>query len=52
MKDLQRLASEHGIESRLYSGNGCERIYQPLGNNRVTRWFSTMCGKSYYSGTL
>ena len=45
MKDLQMLASEHGIDSRLYSGNGIERIYQLLGDNRVTRWLSTMCGE-------
>ena len=49
MKNLQ-LASEHGIASRLYSGNGIERIYQLLGNNRV-RWFSTLCGESYNDKT-
>ena len=27
MKDLERIASEHGIESKLYSSNGIERIY-------------------------
>ena len=52
VKYLQRLASEHGIESRLYSGNGIERIYQLLGNNRVTRWLSVMCGESYNDETL
>ena len=51
-KDLQRLASEHGIESRLYSGNDIERIYQLLSNNRVTRWPSTMCGELYDDETL
>ena len=47
MKDLERIASEHGIESKLYSSNGIERIYQCLGNNRVTRW-----GESYDDETL
>ena len=28
MKDLQRLASEHRVESKLYSGDGLEWIYQ------------------------
>ena len=46
MKYLQRLASEHGIESLLYRGNGIERIYQFLGDNRVTRWLFIMCGES------
>ena len=42
MKDLQSLASEHPIESKLYSGDGLERIYQLLGDNRVTRWLSNL----------
>ena len=33
MKDLQRLASEHRIESKLYSGDRLERICQLLGDN-------------------
>ena len=33
VKDLQRLASEHHIESKLYSGDGLERIYQLPGDN-------------------
>ena len=52
MKDLQRLASEHGIESRLCSRNGIERIYQFHGDNRVTRQPSAMCGESYDDETL
>ena len=47
MKDLQRLASEHHIESKLYSGDGLERIYQLLGDNRVTRWLSKLCQETY-----
>ena len=51
MKDLPRLTSEHGIKTRLYSGNGIERIYKWLGDNRVING-STMCGKSYDDETL
>ena len=47
MKDLQRLASEHHIESKLYSGDGLERIYQVLGDNRITRWLSKLCDETY-----
>ena len=47
MKDLQRLTSEHHIESKLYSGDGLERIYQLLGDNRVTRWLSKLREKTY-----
>ena len=52
MQDLQKVASEHGIESRLCSGDGIERIFQLLGNNRVTKWLSTMCEESYDDETL
>ena len=39
MKGLQRLASEHHVESKLYIGDGLACIYQLLGDNRVTRWW-------------
>ena len=47
MKDLQCLASEHHIESKLYSGDELEHIYQLLGDNRVTRWLSKLCEETY-----
>ena len=47
MKDLQCLASEHHIKSKLYSGDGLEHIYQLLGNNRVIRWLSKLCEETY-----
>ena len=47
MKDLQRLASEHHIESKLYSEDGLGRIYQLLDDNRVTRWLSKLCEETY-----
>ena len=43
MKDLQCLAPEHHIESKLYSGDGLEHIYQLLGDNQVTIWLSKLC---------
>ena len=51
-ESLHSLASEHRIESRLCSGNGIERIYQLPGDNKATRWLSTMCGKSCNDETL
>ena len=47
MKDLQHLASEHHIESKLYSGDGLGHIYQLLDDNRVTRWLSKLCEETY-----
>ena len=47
MKDLEHLACEHNIQARLYSGDGLDRIYQLLGDNRVTRWLSTICDNTY-----
>ena len=43
MKDLECLASEHHIESKLHSGDGLEGIYQLLNDNEVTRWLSKLC---------
>ena len=40
MKDLMKLASEHKIEARLYSGDGLERIYSLMGDARLTKWLS------------
>ena len=47
MKDLEHLAYEHNIQARLYSGDEIDRIYQLLGDNRVTRWLSTICDDTY-----
>ena len=47
MKDLEKLAKDHNIQSKLYSGDGLERIYQLLGDSRVTRWLSIACEKTY-----
>ena len=47
MRDLHQLAEQHNIKSRLYSGVGLERIYQMMGDSRVTRWLSTVCEVEY-----
>ena len=47
MRDLHQLAEQHNIKSRLYSGNGLERIYQMMSDSQVTRWLSTICEVEY-----
>ena len=37
MRELYQLPEQHTIKSRLYSGDGLERIYQMMGDSRVTR---------------
>ena len=46
-KDLEHLTYEHNTQTRLYSGDGLERIYQLLGDHYVTRWLSTTCNDAY-----
>ena len=38
MKDLTTLAMKHNIENQLYSSDSIHKIYQLLGENRVTKW--------------
>ena len=40
MKDLIQLAKSHNIEAKLFNGDGLERIYQLMGDSRITKWFS------------
>ena len=47
MKDLQHLAEEHKIQSKLYHGDGLDRIYQLLGDTHVRKWLSKICEESY-----
>ena len=39
------LSREHDIEARLYSVDGSERIYNLLGDSRLTRWLSQIIEK-------
>ena len=43
MKDLVNLALTHEIEEKLYHGDGLERVFKVIGDNRMTRWLSTSC---------
>ena len=47
MRELYQLAEQHNIKSRLCSGDRLERIYQTMGDSRVTRWLSTICEVEY-----
>ena len=38
MKDLTTLAVKQNIENQLYYSNSIHKIYQLLGENRVTKW--------------
>ena len=43
MKYLVSLSKQHHIESKLFHGNGLERIYKLLGDGRMARWISKSC---------
>ena len=45
MRDLMRLAKEHGIESKLYHGDAMERIHGLMDRERYRRWVSLSCEK-------
>ena len=47
MRELYQLVEQHNIRSRLYSGDGLERIYQMMSDSQVTRWLSTICEVEY-----
>ena len=47
IRELYQLVEQHNIRSRLYSGDGLEKIYQMIGDSRVTRWLSTICEVEY-----
>ena len=42
IRDLYQLPEQQDIKSRLCNGDGLERIYQMMGDSRVTRWLSTI----------
>lgn len=43
MRDLLKLASDHRIEEKLYCGEGIDRIYQLMGDDRLTKWLTYSC---------
>ncbi len=42
MNDLIKLAEKHNIENKLYNGDGINTIYSLLGENRLTRWLTSI----------
>ena len=40
IKDLLKLAKQHNIENQLYYGDALARIYNLLGDSRLTRWLA------------
>ena len=42
-RDLIKIAEEHDIEAKLYNGDGLDIIYDSMGEQRVTRWITSIC---------
>ena len=47
MNDLIKLAEKHGIENRLYHGEGLNIIYSVLGEGRLHRWFTCIADEDF-----
>ena len=45
MRDLVKLAADHGIEIKLYGGDGLDRIYRLMGDDRLTKWLISIADK-------
>ena len=43
LKDLLKLAKKHRIEAKLFHGDALDRIYQKIGDVRVTKWLDDTC---------
>ena len=43
IQDLMRLAEDHGIEEKLYYGEGIYAIYKILGEAKVTKFIERTC---------
>ena len=43
MTDLITLSKYHGIEAKLFHGDGLDTIYGLMGESRVTKWISKTC---------
>ena len=52
MKDLMHLAKRHGIENKLYHGDGIDRIYKLIADKRLTRWISQACDNTWEGEVL
>ena len=47
MKDLTTLAVKHNIENQLYYSGSIHKIYQLLGENRVTKWLMKISDEDF-----
>ena len=43
IRDLMRLAEDHGIEQKLYNGDGVYAIYKIIGEAKVTKFIERTC---------
>ena len=46
IRDLLKLAADHKIEEKLYCGDGLDRIYQLMGDERLTKWLTQISEKN------
>ena len=46
IRDLLKLAADHDIEDKLYHGDGLDRIYQLMGDERLTKWLTHISDKN------
>ncbi|MEM7375655.1 MAG: hypothetical protein AAF587_44090, partial [Bacteroidota bacterium] len=45
MKDVMKLAAQHGIEQRLYYSDAIEKVYALVDDVRLTKWFALLDDK-------
>ena len=45
MRDLMKLARDHKIEEKLYSGDGLDKVYNLLGDDRLTKWLTSIADR-------
>ena len=46
MKELMKLAKDHQIEESLFYGDGLDRIYNNIGDARLTRWLTSIADEN------
>ena len=47
IKDVMKLSEEHNIESKLYYGEGINRIYGILGDDKLTKWLAYISDRNF-----
>ena len=51
-RDLVKVAKQHGIEAKLYNGEGLDILYDSMGEHRVTRWIGSICEENLADNEL